>query len=275
MPATVSGVSSRRETALTRVFTRDAAGSLTLARGLRLLHAFRVGVISLTNAELARRTQLPRPTVSRLTQSLVEAGFLDYDVDERSYRLSALFLSLSDAYQQAHPTSHVAQPLMRQLAEKQRLNAGLARPNDLDMVYLATERWGRDSVSQVRRVTAGTRVPMEQTATGLSHLASLNDAALDHLVPRLAQRSGVTEAAVRASVLRCTRQMARQGYCTAEFMPDHLFAVATTLVSADDQTYSLSISFSCERERVPAELRRHAMYLKKLKRDILAASARP
>ena len=275
MPSSESGVSSRRETALTRVFTRDAAGSLTLARGLRLLNAFRVGVVSLTNAELALRTDLPRPTVSRLSKSLVEAGFLDYDVDERSYRLSALALCLADAYQQAHPIGQSAQPLMRRLAEQQQVNVGLAKPNDLDMVFLTAERWGRDSVSRLRRVRAGTRVPMEQTAIGLSHLASLTEAAREHLLPRLAQHGGVAETALRANVLRCTRQLARQGYCTAEFLPDHLFAVATVIRSADDQAYGLSISFSCERERVANETRRHAAQLKKLKREILKASARP
>ena len=79
-------------------FTRDTAGSQSLERGLVLLRAFRVGTTSLTNAELAARTGLPRPTVSRLTRSLVDAGFLRYDVNERAYRLAPVVLSLADAF---------------------------------------------------------------------------------------------------------------------------------------------------------------------------------
>ena len=55
-----------------------------------LLRAFRVGSSSLTNADLATRTGLPRPTVSRLTRSLVDGGFLRYDATERAYRLAAV-----------------------------------------------------------------------------------------------------------------------------------------------------------------------------------------
>ena len=52
----------------------DSGFASTLARGLSLLAAFRPGEIWLSNAELARRTGLSRPTVSRLGATLVELG---------------------------------------------------------------------------------------------------------------------------------------------------------------------------------------------------------
>ena len=44
--------------------------------GLRPLRAFRCDRASLGNAELVRRTGLPKATVSRLTTTLLQVGFL-------------------------------------------------------------------------------------------------------------------------------------------------------------------------------------------------------
>lgn len=62
-----------------------------LARGLALLAAFR-GERVLGNLELARRTQLPKSTVSRLTFTLTCLGYLEQADDGRghtAYRLGA------------------------------------------------------------------------------------------------------------------------------------------------------------------------------------------
>ena len=67
--------STRARTLATGTFVRSTKGSQSLERGLALLRAFRTGTLALSNAELAERCQLPRPTVSRLTRSLVDAGF--------------------------------------------------------------------------------------------------------------------------------------------------------------------------------------------------------
>ena len=56
----------------------------SLERGIEILRAFRPGVDLLGNSELAERTGLPRATVSRLSQTLVNSGLLEHD---RSARL--------------------------------------------------------------------------------------------------------------------------------------------------------------------------------------------
>jgi DNA-binding IclR family transcriptional regulator len=47
-------------------------GGSMLTRGLALLDAYRIGEVELSQAELARRTNLPKPTVHRLVAELVE-----------------------------------------------------------------------------------------------------------------------------------------------------------------------------------------------------------
>lgn len=55
-------------------FAGDKQFATTLARGIELLRCFAAGDAMLSNAELAQRTGLPRPTISRLTYTLVALG---------------------------------------------------------------------------------------------------------------------------------------------------------------------------------------------------------
>ncbi|WP_354682508.1 IclR family transcriptional regulator [Cupriavidus necator] len=274
MPDAVpSQASTRRVTHQTGRFTRETAGSQSLERGLLLLRAFRVGTTSLTNAELAVRTGLPRPTVSRLTRSLVDAGFLRYDVNDRAYRLAPAVLSLADAFRQANRAPDIALPLMRKVAEADKVNVGLAVGDQLEMVYLAAIRHSGDVVSRTRRVEPGSRVPMELTAIGLSWLAAQPPGVREDMLEGIAARQGKAWAGMRAGVLRGIAQAQRQGYCTAAYQPGHLLAVGAAFCGPDQQLYGLNISFPYaedQHSRDDARVR-YAAKLQRLVADIQAA----
>ena len=65
--------------------------STTLAHGLDVLGAFRNGSGSLSNADLAASTGLSRPTVSRLTYTLAQLGYLKRDARGLSNSASAFW----------------------------------------------------------------------------------------------------------------------------------------------------------------------------------------
>ena len=65
----------------------------SLLRGLEILRAFRPGSDVLGNAEIAERTGLPKSTVSRLTGTLLQAGFLFYSPRHRGYSLGVAVLT--------------------------------------------------------------------------------------------------------------------------------------------------------------------------------------
>ena len=50
----------------------------TMVRGLEILKCFQPGERLLGNKDLARRTGIPKPTVSRLTYTLTRMGYLNY-----------------------------------------------------------------------------------------------------------------------------------------------------------------------------------------------------
>src|SRR5690349_11044042 len=89
--------------ALQRKYSGGANGNRSLERGIEILRAFRPGVDTIGNGEIAERTGLPRSTVSRLTKTLVEFGMLDEVRAERSYRLAASVLSFGHAVRMGSP----------------------------------------------------------------------------------------------------------------------------------------------------------------------------
>ncbi|CAG4886982.1 IclR family transcriptional regulator [Paraburkholderia saeva] len=262
--------STRRVTYETGRFTRETAGSDSLHRGLSLLKAFRAGAGALTNGELAARTGLPRPTVSRLTRVLVDTGFLRYDVGERAYRLGAAVLSLADAFQQASRVPEAALPLMRAVALAGRVNVGLAVGDGPDMVYLASVRHSGDSVTRTRRVVPGTRAPVELTAIGLAYLAALPEDVRVALLEEIAGRYGDAWAPLGANAERAMVEARQRGYCTAAYQPGHMRAVATTFVGADRELYAVNISFP-DKVSNDADISRHVTSLRTLVTDIQAA----
>lgn len=270
--------SSRSRTQTTGWFVRDTASSQTLQRGLLLLRAFRAGTSALTNSHLAEKVGLPRPTVSRMTHALVESGFLNYDVAERAYRLAPVVLSLADAFAQANKAPEYALPLMRRVANAERVNVGLAVSDRTDMVYLAAVRQGRDSVSRLRRVVRGTRVPMGMSSIGLAYLAGLHAAAREAVLQKIEEEVGDRRSSVRKRILQGISQAQELGYCTAAILPGHLLAVGASFVGADNQLYAINISYPCRQGHETRDNERYAKILLRLipdiKREWLSANKR-
>ena len=67
--------------------SRDRQYIKSLARGFEVLRAFRSEDRGISNAELARRTGLPKPTLSRLTFTLLSLGYLHLDEETGRYSL--------------------------------------------------------------------------------------------------------------------------------------------------------------------------------------------
>jgi DNA-binding IclR family transcriptional regulator len=267
LPPASSKTSTRRLTQDTGTFTRNTAGSHSLERGLQILRAFRTGTSVLTNAELAARACLPRPTVSRLTRSLVDAGFLQYDLVSRGYRLTAVFLSMSDAFQYATPGLDAALTLIRRMAEGEKVNVGLAVADQHEMVYLAALRKSQDGISRTRRLVPGSRVPIETTAVGRSYLAALPKAAREELMKQIAQKYGKKWPPVRSEISQSVDQLARLGYCTAVWLPG-LIGIGTALRAPDKTVYGVNISFQFDDADRGLLVSRYAPMLLQLAEDI-------
>lgn len=211
----------------------------SLVRGVEILRAFRPGADLLGNGEIAERTGLSRATVSRLTQTLVDTGLLEHDRSQRAYRLAAPVLSLGHAMRAGSPVLNALAPLMRALAEKMRINVGLAVADRDEMVYLESVRYNRKVA--LRHVVAGQRVPMELTSLGRAYLAVAPEAERLALLGQFQSRRGGEWRRLHEEIRTAMQEVEQQGYCVAAWQPE-VVAVATPLVIPARPIYVLNAS---------------------------------
>lgn len=211
----------------------------SLVRGVEILRAFRPGADLLGNGELAERTGLSRATVSRLTQTLVDTGLLEHDKGHRAYRLAAPVLSLGHAMRSGSPVLHALAPLMRALAEKLRVNVGLAVADRDEMVYLESVRYNRKVA--LRNVVAGQRVPMELTSLGRAYLAAAPVEVRHSLLAHFSNHRGAEWEKMHVEIEQAIKSVEQRGYCVASWQPE-VVALATPLVCPNRPLYVLNIS---------------------------------
>ena len=117
----------------------DPSFATTLAHGLDVLGAFRTATGPLSNAELAVHTGLSRPTVSRLTYTLAQLGYLKRDTKGR-FELGLGVLAAAYPVLSALKIRQMARPLMREFAAYAGGTVSIAMPFGLDFIYVETLR---------------------------------------------------------------------------------------------------------------------------------------
>lgn len=263
--------SSRRQTRQTGVFVRTTPGSQSLERGLSILRTFRHGVDSLTNADIAERTGLVRPTVSRLCRSLVDSGFLEFDRQQNAYRLSVASLSLALSFRSTEPELDVALPLMRELAQSRKVNVSLATADQLEMVYVETVRFSRQGV--FRHQAAGSRIPIAITSLGRAYVAGLPALQRQSLLEKLQAAHGKDWPKSQEPLQQALQQFELRGFCYAQWQPG-MGSVASPIQSPSGRTYALHISFHIESpDSETRQMDAYAALLSHLVHDVKAAWA--
>ena len=141
------------------------------------------GTGSLSNADLAQHTGLSRPTVSRLTYTLAQLGYLKRDAKGR-FELGLGILAAAYPVLSALKVRQLARPLMRDFAAYTGGTVSIAMPFGLDFIYVETLRT-TDAVPHVPDV--GFTGTLATTAVGRA-LLSLSTP--DELQRYVADREG-------------------------------------------------------------------------------------
>ncbi|ARU03766.1 hypothetical protein CCO03_02870 [Comamonas serinivorans] len=155
-----------------------------LARGLSVLRAFRSGEERLSNRELAERTQLPKSTVTRLTYTLTQLGYLHAVTETGRYRLGLQTIALGGTTLTHLDVKAASTDLLQQLANDTGTMVALAIRDDLSMLYIENCR-SEDAVLTLR-LGIGSRLPLANSAAGRGYLAGAPEAARRKLEARLA-----------------------------------------------------------------------------------------
>jgi DNA-binding IclR family transcriptional regulator len=245
--------------------SQNRSQNRSLERGISILRTFRPGVDLLRNSDIADRTGLAPATVSRLTQTLVQTGMLNYDEGHHAYRLAVSVLSLAHAVRSNSQVLQLAAPIMRECAERHKVNVGLAVADGDDMVYLESIRYAR-RVS-FRNVVAGLRVPIVRTSLGRAYLAVATDKDSEQIYANCQSKmSTVPEEwpVLKKDIQNAVNQVKTEGFCEASWQHE-VIALATPLKLRNQPIHVLNIStlYASEEQRkeIVLEMSVHLLHL--------------
>src|SRR5215468_8427599 len=157
------------------------------ARGLRVIAAFGREKKQMTLSDVARATDLPKPSVRRALYTLTCLGLAESD--GRSFRLTPKIMELASAYLGSNMISTMVQPACERLAERTEQSCFAAVLDGHDIMVIAHSLHGRPDMLAP---TIGLRRPAFNTAAGRAILSRLSDSALDAWLDTLEPR-GVTD----------------------------------------------------------------------------------
>jgi len=188
---------------------KDRQFVTALARGLELLRCFSPRESVLSNQELARKANLPRPTVSRLTYTLTRLGYLK-QLPQGKYQLDVGVMSFGYGMLSNLSIRAVAHPLMEQMANHANAAVAMAARDRLQMVYLDVVH-GQGNLTMRRQV--GTHLPMHLSAAGRACLAGLPENECDFLLDHIRTRHAEDWPKLRKGLEKAFRDYADYGYC--------------------------------------------------------------
>lgn len=224
------------------LLTTSADAVTALARGLELLRCFSPQAPERSNSELAAETGLPRSTVSRLTRTLVDYGYLRHDAARRRYRVGPSVLALGYAALANLRVRDLARPHLQALADATQALVSLSTRDRLAMMYIEN---CRPASSMTLRLHVGSHLPLATTSIGRAFLAGLPAAEQAYLCQQLAGRepqageasASADTATQQAALQRELERYRNQGYCLSlgEWKRDvNAVAVPLTSTAATD-----------------------------------------
>jgi DNA-binding IclR family transcriptional regulator len=209
-----SGISRIVDNGGRRAGTPAQPGLVTaLARGLEVLRAFSGEDQYLGNRELAARTGIPRPTISRLTQTLTALGYLRYVEALGKYQLGAGVLALGYRYLASTGLRDIARPHMQALADASDCAVALGAADRLAMTYIEVCN-GKGPL--ILRLQIGARLPLALTSMGRAFVAGLAEPHRAALLDRVRAADPEAWPATKKMFNAALRQYRKAGFCVSE-----------------------------------------------------------
>jgi DNA-binding IclR family transcriptional regulator len=212
---------------------------VALARGLEILAAFRSREGPLGNRELSDRTGLPAATVSRLTYTLAQLGYLEFNPRQENYDFGSGTLALALVALTRRSIREIASPLMQELANSANANVGLGIRHQRMMLYIeACEGSGLIGL----RLFNGSRIPIITTAMGRAYLARMDEDDREDLLAELKPSFGSEWPTVLVGLQKAMRDMERYGFCTSlgEWQA-YINGVGTAIRLSDGSSYAMNL----------------------------------
>ncbi|MBA2400629.1 MAG: IclR family transcriptional regulator [Bradyrhizobium sp.] len=208
----------------------DRSFVVALSRGLDVLRAFHPNDGLLGNQEIAARTNLPKPTISRLTYTLTKLGYLTPVPRFEKYQLAPSAMALGYAALANLGVRHLSEPYREELMRETGGAVAVGGRDRHSMIYFGQSRNGLLGV----QLDVGSRVPIATTAMGRAYIWALPDDERTALLRELREHYGSRWARMRDGIERAGEMVARQGFTiSAGEWQDDVHAVGVALKLSD------------------------------------------
>jgi IclR family transcriptional regulator, pca regulon regulatory protein len=226
-----------------------------LARGISVIRAFDAGRESMTLAEVAKATALPRATVRRSLLTLQALGYVASD--GKQFRLTPRILSLGYAYLASTPMARVLQPALETVSERTRESCSASTLDGPEIVYVA-----RAATKRIMSVglAVGSRLPAYCTSMGRVLLAAEKPARAREILAS-SDRKAMSPRTVTDldALMRILDDVRRQGYSLVdEELEVGLRSVAVPIVSSGGQVMA-AMNVSAQAGRVSCDELLHSV----------------
>src|SRR5213080_1610314 len=200
---------------------------VALSRGLDVLRAFHPNDGLLGNQEIAARTNLPKPTVSRLTYTLTKLGYLTPVPRFEKYQLAPSAMALGYAALANLGVRHLSEPFREEVMRETGGAVAVGGRDRTSMIYFGQSRNGLTLGVQL---DVGSRIPIATTAMGRAYIWALPSEERASLLLELREHYGSRWPKMRDGIERAGETVAKLGFAiSAGEWQDDVHAVGVAL----------------------------------------------
>jgi DNA-binding IclR family transcriptional regulator len=201
-----------------------------------------------TPTEVNKALGLPKQTLHRMFTTLEDVGFLQREIDGRSYSPGARMRSLAIKTISSTRIRSARLAIMQKLSDRVKETVNLAIPDRDCMIYL--DRIESDWPLRIQ-LPIGTKVPFHCTATGKLYLSTLTKQRLESLLNNLNFESHTSKTIIDPDALKAEiRTIKKQGFASdhEEFV-DGMIALAVPIFD-ETKRMTAALSFHAPTQRM-------------------------
>jgi DNA-binding IclR family transcriptional regulator len=214
-----------------RKVATDRSFVVALSRGLDVLRAFRPNDGLLGNQEIAARTNLPKPTISRLTYTLTKLGYLTQVPRFEKYQLAPSAMALGYAALANLGVRHLSESFRNELMRQTGGACAVGARDRLSMIYFGQSR---SELTVGVQLDVGSRVPIATTAMGRAYFWALPESERSNLQRELREHYGNRWPKIRDGIERSGETVAKHGFAiSAGEWHDDIHAAGVSLTLGD------------------------------------------
>src|ERR1700675_1754006 len=204
----------------------DRSFVVALSRGLDVLRAFHPNDGLLGNQEIAARTNLPKPTVSRLTYTLTKLGYLTPVPRFEKYQLAPSAMALGYAALANLGVRHLSEPFREEVMRETGGAVAVGGRDRTSMIYFGQSRGMTLGV----QLDVGSRVPIATTAMGRAYIWALPSEERASLLRELREHYGSRWPRMREGIEHAGEMVEQLGFTiSAGEWQDDVHAVGVAL----------------------------------------------